>query len=68
MVIRVANQKEARARNRRDVKTVEEIKAAIEAAVPGAVVQIVTNPGPSAQHSLLLDAGMRCRDCDVSSR
>ncbi|HEU5351959.1 MAG TPA: NADH-quinone oxidoreductase subunit C [Terracidiphilus sp.] len=39
------------------MKTVEEIKAAIEAAVPGAGVEIVTNPGPSAQHSLLLGAG-----------
>jgi NADH-quinone oxidoreductase subunit C len=37
------------------LKTVEEIKAAIEAAVPGAVVAIVTNPSPSAQHSLLLN-------------
>ncbi len=36
------------------MKTVEEIKAAIEAAVPGAGVEIVPNPGPSAQHSLLL--------------
>jgi NADH-quinone oxidoreductase subunit C len=36
------------------LKTVEEIKAAIEAAVPGAGVVIVTNPGPSAQHSLRL--------------
>ena len=36
------------------MKTVEEIKAAIEAAVPGAGVEIVTNPGPSGQHSLLL--------------
>jgi NADH-quinone oxidoreductase subunit C len=34
------------------LKTVEEIKAAIEAAVPGAGVEIVQNPGPSAQHSL----------------
>jgi NADH-quinone oxidoreductase subunit C len=34
------------------LKTVEEIKAAIEAAVPGAGVEIVTNPGPSGQHSL----------------
>ncbi len=34
------------------MKTVEEIKAAIEAAVPGAGVEIVLNPGPSAQHSL----------------
>jgi NADH-quinone oxidoreductase subunit C len=37
------------------VKTVEEIKAAIEAAVPGAGVEIVSNPSPSAQHSLRLD-------------
>ena len=37
------------------MKTVEEIKAAIEAAVPGARVTIVTNPGPSAQHSLRLE-------------
>ncbi|MFP5237055.1 MAG: NADH-quinone oxidoreductase subunit C [Acidobacteriota bacterium] len=36
------------------MKTVEEIKAAIEAAVPGAGVEIVQNPSPSAQHSLLL--------------
>ena len=36
------------------MKTVEEIKAAIEAAVPGAGVEIVPNPGPSAEHSLLL--------------
>ena len=34
------------------MKTVEEIKAAIEAAVPGAGAEIVRNPGPSAQHSL----------------
>jgi NADH-quinone oxidoreductase subunit C len=37
--------------------TVEEIKAAILAAVPGAGVEIVSNPGPSAQHSLLLKPG-----------
>lgn len=36
------------------MKTVEEIKAAIEAAVPGAGPQIVRNPGPAAQHSLRL--------------
>jgi NADH-quinone oxidoreductase subunit C len=36
------------------LKTVEEIKAAIEAAVPGAKVDIVPNPGPSGEHSLLL--------------
>ena len=34
------------------MKTVEEIKAAIEAAVPGAGVEIVRNPSPCAQHSL----------------
>ena len=38
------------------MKTVEEIKASIEAAVPGAGVEIVQNPGPAAQHSLLLTA------------
>lgn len=37
------------------MKTVEEIKAAIEAAVPGAGVEMVSNPGPSAQHSLRLN-------------
>ncbi len=36
------------------MKTVEEIRAAILAAVPGAGVEILPNPGPSAQHSLLL--------------
>jgi NADH-quinone oxidoreductase subunit C len=36
------------------LKTVEEIKAAIEMAVPGSGVTVVTNPSPSAQHSLLL--------------
>jgi NADH-quinone oxidoreductase subunit C len=36
------------------LKTVEEIKAAIEEAVPGAGVTLVTNPSPSAQHALLL--------------
>jgi len=36
------------------LKTVEEVKAAIEAAVPGAGVEFVPNPGPSAQHSLRL--------------
>lgn len=35
------------------MKTVEEIKTAIRAAIPGAEVQVVTNPAPSAQHSLL---------------
>jgi NADH-quinone oxidoreductase subunit C len=36
------------------LKSVEEIKAAIEAAVPGAGVEFVPNPSPSAQHSLRL--------------
>ena len=34
------------------MKTVDEIKATIEAAVPGAGVEILMNPGPSAQHCL----------------
>ena len=34
------------------MKTVEEIKSAIEAAVPDAGVEVVPNPSPSAQHSL----------------
>jgi NADH-quinone oxidoreductase subunit C len=37
------------------LKTVEEIKAAIEAAVPGAGVEILLNPSVSGQHSLRLD-------------
>lgn len=36
------------------MKTVEEIKAAIEVGVPGAGVELVPNPGPAAQHSLRL--------------
>ena len=36
------------------MKTLEEIKSAIEAAIPGAGVEIISNPSPSAQHSLLL--------------
>lgn len=36
------------------MKTVEEIKSAIEAAVPGAGAEVVPNPSPAAQHSLLL--------------
>jgi NADH-quinone oxidoreductase subunit C len=39
------------------LKTVEEIKAAIEAAVAGAGVEIVPNPSPSGQHSLRLTPG-----------
>lgn len=36
------------------LKTIEEVKAAIEAAVTGAKVEFVTNPGPAAEHSLRL--------------
>jgi NADH-quinone oxidoreductase subunit C len=36
------------------MKTLEEIKSAIEAAVPGVQVEIVPNPSPSGQHSLFL--------------
>jgi NADH-quinone oxidoreductase subunit C len=36
------------------MKTSEEILAAIKQAVPDAGVELVTNPSPSAQHSLLL--------------
>lgn len=39
------------------MKTVEEIKAAIETAVPGAGVEIIFNPSPSGQHSLLIAHG-----------
>jgi NADH-quinone oxidoreductase subunit C len=39
------------------MKTVEEIKAAIEAAVAGAGVEIVPNPSPSGQHSLRIEPG-----------
>ena len=39
------------------MKTVEEIKAAILAAVPGAGVEIVANPSVSGQHSLLIAPG-----------
>lgn len=34
--------------------TIEEIKAAIEAAVPNAGLEIINNPSPAAQHTLLL--------------
>lgn len=36
------------------MKTIEEIKSAIDAAISGAGVEIIPNPGPAAQHSLLL--------------
>ena len=38
------------------MKTVEEIKAAIETAVPGAKVEVMTNGSPSGEHSLLVDS------------
>jgi NADH-quinone oxidoreductase subunit C len=38
----------------RELKTIEEIKAAIETAVPGAQVTVVPNPSPAAQHSLVI--------------
>ena len=38
------------------MKSVEEIKTAIEAAVPEAAVAVIPNPAPSAQHSLLIGA------------
>jgi NADH-quinone oxidoreductase subunit C len=37
------------------LESLEEIKARAEAAVPGAQIDIVANPGPSQQSSLLLD-------------
>ncbi|HEX7518197.1 MAG TPA: NADH-quinone oxidoreductase subunit C [Chthoniobacterales bacterium] len=37
------------------MESLEEIKARSEAAVPGATIDIVPNPGPSQQSSLLLD-------------
>lgn len=36
--------------------TLDEIKSAIEAAIPDSVLSIVENGGPSAQHSLLIDS------------
>ncbi|HEY9126778.1 MAG TPA: NADH-quinone oxidoreductase subunit C [Acidobacteriaceae bacterium] len=36
-------------------KSAEEIKTAIEAAIPGAGVTVILNPSPSGQHSLLID-------------
>jgi NADH-quinone oxidoreductase subunit C len=38
------------------LKSVEEIKTAIQAAVPGAAVKVILNPSVSAQHSLLIGA------------
>src|SRR6266480_6102726 len=37
------------------MESLEQIKACAEAAVPGAKIDIVPNPGPSQQSSLLID-------------
>jgi NADH-quinone oxidoreductase subunit C len=37
------------------VESIEEIKSAIEAAVPGAGVKLIPNASPAGQHSLLID-------------
>jgi NADH-quinone oxidoreductase subunit C len=37
------------------VESLEEIKARVEAAVPGARIEVIANPGPAKQSSLLLD-------------
>ena len=39
------------------METLEQIRDRIAARFPGAMVSIVTNPGPAAQHSLLFDPG-----------
>src|SRR5882757_4017919 len=39
------------------METPEQIRDRLLAHFPGAKVTVVTNPGPAAQHSLLLDAG-----------
>lgn len=43
------------------MEALEEIKAWIEEAVPGAQITLVPNPGPANQPSLLLDAGHALR-------
>ncbi|HLJ76878.1 MAG TPA: NADH-quinone oxidoreductase subunit C [Acidobacteriaceae bacterium] len=47
--------------------TPEDIKAQIEAGIPGAAVTVITNGSPSAQHSLLLD-NQHARDAAVFLR
>lgn len=37
------------------MEALEQIKQRVEAAVPGASLDLVENPGPAAQHSLVLD-------------
>lgn len=39
------------------METLEQIKARLAAAVPGALVNIITNDSPSAQHSLVVAGG-----------
>lgn len=38
------------------METLEQIRGRLQARFPGAPVTLVTNPGPAAEHSLLLDA------------
>ena len=38
------------------METLEEIRARVEAAVPGARIEIIVNPGPAQQSSLLIDS------------
>ena len=41
------------------MESLEEIKARVEQAVPGARLEIIPNPGPANQPSLLLDHDTR---------
>ena len=43
------------------MESLEEIKSRIQAAVPGAGIEIIPNPGPANQPSLLLDHATRVR-------
>jgi len=43
------------------VESLETIKERIEAAVPGAILEIVENPGAAAEHSLVVDHGHALR-------
>src|SRR5256885_16705506 len=38
------------------METLDQIKSRVEAGVPGAKIEIIANPSPSGQSSLLLDA------------
>jgi hypothetical protein len=46
------------------MESLDEIKTRVEAAVPGAKVEIVTNASPSQQSSLLIDMSMRLKSRD----